>query len=140
MSAIEIDKQKILDELKKTEYQAIGEQIKKVKKEFDWNPFNKDGDEYVTAWDEFKHNIKLINNLITKVIVTVEKIAVTVLGVSSGGAKLEAAVQYLDDVVKLPFFAEFVDAPFFRLIISFAVDKINEKYGNDWRTAGLLET
>jgi len=138
MASIDIDKQKILDELKKIDYNEIVESLKKLKKEWDWNPFDKDGDEYTTAWSEFKHNIELLSDLFERVVIAVEKIAPTVLDIASGGAKLEATVQFLDEVVQLPFYLEWADAPVFRLLISLIVDKLNDKYGHDWAKAGLV--
>jgi len=134
-----IDKNRILEELKKTNYEDLKESLKDLKEGFDWNPFDADEDEYKTAWEEFQNNINLIIDVFQKVIFTVEKIGITTLGVLEGGGKLEAAAEFIDSVVKFPFWIDAFDRPIIRMLISMLVNQINAKYGHSWDDAGLLK-
>ena len=133
MAFVEVDKEKILAELRKTDYQSLVESFKKLKEEWTWKIFDNEG------WEKFKSNIDLLSSLLEKVAITVEKVAVVTIGITNGGSKLEAAVKFLDEIIKFPFYIEFFDQYVFRVLISLAVSKLNDKIGHDWKAAGLLE-
>lgn len=123
MAFVEIDKDKILEELKKTEYEEIVNAVNEFKQKKEFNPLK---------WDEFKTTIVLLGNILEKVIITVEKVAKSLTDIASGQAKLEAAVEFIDDVVKLPWYLELIDKPFLKLIISLLVDQLNKRLGHTW--------
>lgn len=139
MAVLKVDVQKLRDFLNdELNLEELKEKAKALKKEWDWNIFDKDGDEYTTAWQEFMHNIDLLSNLFEEVVIAVEK-ASQVLGILEGGAKLEAAVKFLDDVIKLPFFLDWFDGPLLKFGISYVVRSLNSKYGHDWKSANLVK-
>lgn len=139
MAFIKIDVENIKEYVnKELNLEGMREKAKALKKGFDWNPFDKDNDEYKTAWSEIQNNIRLCKEFLTEIVVTVEQ-ASYVLGILEGGAKLEAAVDYLDSVVRLPLILEWFDKPLFRWLISLAVEWINDKHGHEWRSAGLIK-
>lgn len=109
------------------EYLEIGElneQMKKLRREFDLNPFNEDDDEYVGAWEELRHNMELINDVIFGVINVLERLFI-------GGQELKApekldiAVAALDKALVLPWYAEMFDGPALKLLVSQAVTLMN---------------
>ena len=55
----------------------------------------------------------------------------------SGSDKQAALAKWLDEKVRLPWFLEFADGPALRLIISYAVRELNERFGHDWKGAGV---
>jgi len=61
----------------------------------------------------------------------VEKFARTVDDLS-GKDKLEVAVQFIDDLVKFPFFLEFADDIAIKWVLSTVVSLKNEYVGKDW--------
>lgn len=134
---IEVDKLKEFLE-NELDLLTLKDKARALKKEWDWNPFDKDDDQYTTAWQEFMHNIDLLSEMMEQVVITVEK-ASKVLGILEGGAKLEAAVQFLDKLIRLPFFLEWLDGPLFRFAISYVVRALNKKYGHDWQGANLFK-
>jgi len=54
------------------------------------------------------------------------------LTILEGGAKLEAAVEFADKLIRLPFWLEWLDDNLLRLLFSMLVRKTNERYGHDW--------
>lgn len=63
-----------------------------------------------------------------RAIVIVEEV-VAIVGPLTGQEKEDLAVQVADDAVKLPFYAELVDGPAFRIIIKIIVKWFNAKMG-----------
>jgi len=59
MAVIKVDVEKLINfvknELNTEELKASAEALKKG---WDWNPFDKDGDEYVTAWQETNMSLR----------------------------------------------------------------------------------
>ncbi|MFW6312187.1 MAG: hypothetical protein ACOC1K_08150 [Nanoarchaeota archaeon] len=84
---------------------------------------------------EIISNIGKINEFITNVVLMVQITSEELeakYGKMSSDEKLEAAVSFLDDQVKLPIWLEVIDGPAFKLLISLAVDWINEMLGKSW--------
>lgn len=80
-------------------------------------------------------NISKLYNLMMDIILTVELVttdAVDDLEDLKSSDKLDAAVQILDDAIKLPFWLEIVDGHVFKLAISLGVEALNRKFGNEW--------
>ena len=102
-----------------------------LKKGWDWNPFDDDDDKYKTAWDELRHNVELLHDFCSRVILVVEK-GSKVLKITEGGAKLEAAVKFLDEKIKLPFYLEWADDKIFRMVLALLVTNLNKALGKNW--------
>ena len=89
-------------------------------------------------WDSFEEimqNFKRIGKFVTGVVMAVEVAAEHIkadLEDLKSEEKLEAAVQILDDKVKLPWYLEVIDGPTFKLVLSFAVFFLNGMQGNSW--------
>lgn len=105
-------------------------------KGLDWNPFKLDHpDEFENAWKETTASFAAIFTFIGEIVDMVElavKDLFSTIGSLNGAEKLEAAVEFLDDIVKLPFWLEWFDKPVFRLIISLVVGSLNKERGHLW--------
>lgn len=118
-----------LDKVAAAIYEAIDapvfiEKIKALKKDFDWNPFDEDGDEFETAWDEIRHNFQLIGDVAMAAVHCAER--VTIAGVElTAPQKHAAVVQALDDIIRLPWYAEPFDGPALNMAVSTAVSALN---------------
>lgn len=86
-------------------------------KAIDWNPFDNDGDEYVGAWAEMRHNCDLILGVARGAILLAEQVVIDGKSLTNP-QKRDAVVQVLDDVVRLPWYAE----PFDGIAIGLLVD------------------
>jgi hypothetical protein len=138
MSVAKVDVEKLVEFIKnELNLDELKNSAEALKQGWDWNPFDKDGDEYVTAWQEFKHNIDLLWDFLEKIMFAVEKAAKS-LTILEGGAKLEAAVKFGDAIIKLPFWLEWLDDNLLRLLFSMLVRKTNEKLGHDWSATGRI--
>lgn len=111
----EIEKQFKISELKK--------QFDELRAGWKWNPF-KDK----TVWSALQKNFDLLYDTATKTVVACQKAAAE-LKIVEDEAKLEAAVEFLDDVVVLPFWMEFFDAKIFRLLITFVYKSLKKQFG-----------
>jgi len=65
---------------------------------------------------------------------TVERLARDTVGVAAGNDKLDALLDWLDDVVKLPFWMEPFDRKIFKMIIEAVIGFLNRRFGKDWLT------
>lgn len=87
-------------------------------------------------WDSFAKvlsNISSIVAFVTGVVVTVENVVTDFKGENvTGEAKLEAASQILDELIRGNIWFEIVDKYIFKIIISMVVHYLNEKYGHTW--------
>lgn len=52
----------------------------------------------------------------------------------SGKKKLDIAVKFLDDCIKLPFYLEWFDDNIIRFLLSTAVSSLNRHTGDAWKT------
>lgn len=106
------------------EIDSLNSSMKKLKQEFDLNPFDEDGDPYVGFWPEMKHNLDLINDVVLAVVQVLENVT---LGAQELQApeKLDVAVGVLDDALDLPWYAEMFDGPALKIIVSQAVNLMN---------------
>ena len=80
------------------------------------------------SFSEIAANAAKVNKMVVKVIAAVEiaqeNIKSDFEGINSG-EKLEAAVQILDDMIKLKWYLEIFDGPIIKVLITMAVDLIN---------------
>ena len=104
--------------------EGFTEKIDALKREFDFNPFNQDDDAYVGPWDEIRHNGALLGDVVTAAIHVAERI--TIDGISLNDAQKHAAVvQALDDMIRLPWYAEPFDGTVFNMAVTAGVRAMN---------------
>ena len=100
------------------------EKLDALKREFDFNPFNQDDDEYVGPWQEIRHDGALLGDVVTAAIHVAERI--TIDGISLNDAQKHAVVvQALDDAIRLPWYAEPFDGTIFNMAVTTAVRTMN---------------
>jgi hypothetical protein len=73
-----------------------------------------------------------LSDVITEVIVTVEKIMVDIQEVGHGGEKEDAVVAFLDGVIKLPYWLEPFDDNVIRPIVRSIVATLNKGLQYEW--------
>lgn len=99
----------------------------------------------IAEWDsldEVIENIHALRQFCINVVLDVEEVCMVLLDEVDGirsGEKLDAAVEIIDDYIKLPFYAELFDGTAIRLVISMMVDVLNTKYGKDWKLNELRQ-
>jgi len=93
-------------------------------KEFDWNPFDEDDDDYETPWEEIKHNWDILWEVIIAFAATVERITV-------GGYELtnrekhKVVKEALDRAINLPWYLEPFDGIVLDMLIKSAAEFIH---------------
>lgn len=93
-------------------------------KEFDFNPFDDDGDEYETAWDEIVHNKDLLVEFCMALVRTADRLIVEGQKLTSA-QKHDAVVSALDDAIALPWYAEPFDSKLISLLVTSLVKTLN---------------
>ena len=130
-----LDKEKLLEALRAYAETDLFSQRLDQLKNYDFNPFrppaNPDGPE---GWDKVVEAGNLVNEIIKDVVGVVEKVVRDAGEVGLGNEKREAVVQFLDDIIKLPFWAEPFDKPLIRLLVDQIVGLLNKLLGKDWIT------
>lgn len=86
----------------------------------DWNPFDDDGDEYVGVFQEINHNFSLIFDVAQKAAAVAQRIVVDGASLSDP-QKHKVVVQVIDDLIRLPFYAEPFDGPVIDVLVKSAV-------------------
>ena len=71
-------------------------------------------------------NIDTFSKVVTDVIALVEVASAAVDDLVSGEAKLDAAAEVIDDMVKLPWYFEVADGPLIKVVLSYAVNLLNK--------------
>jgi hypothetical protein len=89
-------------------------------KGIDWNPFDDDEDEYAGIFSEINHNFSLIFDVAQKAAAVTQRIVVDG-AVLSDPQKHKVVVQVLDDLIRLPFYAEPFDGPVIDVLVKSAV-------------------
>jgi hypothetical protein len=89
-------------------------------KGIDWNPFDDDADEYVGVFAEINHNFALIWDVAQKAAAVAERIVVDGASLSDP-QKHKVVVQVIDDLIRLPFYAEPFDGPVIDVLVKSAV-------------------
>lgn len=89
-------------------------------KGIDWNPFDEDADEYVGVFGEINHNFSLIFDVAQKAAAVVQRIVVDGASLTDP-QKHRVVVQVLDDLIRLPFYAEPFDGPVIDVLVKSAV-------------------
>lgn len=110
----------------------LNQALKTLTHEFDWNPFNNDGDEYDGFWPEVRHNMDLVNDVIMATVMVLEKATVGGRELKSP-EKLDIAVGVLDEALRLPWYAEMFDGPLLKILVSQAVSIMNKVH---WAPTG----
>lgn len=74
----------------------------------------------------------LFSSLIQKAATVVERVAAEAKGVLSSKEKRDAVVDFLDDVIKLPFYLELLDGPVLKIMVDMVIGALNDKLGHLW--------
>lgn len=94
-----------------------------------------------SEWDSAKDviaNVASLYKFVYKVVVAIEEATVLILKETDefleigSEDKLEAAAALVDKYLILPFYLELFDGPAIKIIISFVVTFINDKFGDVW--------
>lgn len=133
MPTLTIDKEALIKGLNQQfDADLFTYQLSELKKLKDkgFNPFAPNADGKV-SWEVIKAGNTVLHDLFFTGIAAVEKNAYD-LGEVAKGAKLDALVEFLDKIIKLPFYLEFVDGPAIRLMIVGIVGSLDKVLGKDW--------
>lgn len=84
-------------------------------------------------------NFKILYKFCKQIVATVSLASDLVVDSVESDVKLEAAVQILDDAMRLPIYVELFDGPLIRIMIKFAVCSLNDKFGHGWKEKDLKE-
>lgn len=97
------------------------EKIGRLAREFDWNPFNEDDDEHKGVFGEVHHNMVLISDAAVAVVQTIQIAVAGVVEDLDDPDKHAIAKAVIDDAIRLPWYAEFLDGPVIDLVLTMAV-------------------
>lgn len=102
----------------------------------DYEELKRRATEAFTGWDAkdpavFFHKTRLILDVLEDVIDLVERFSRDVDKLS-GKDKLDSAVDFLDDIVKFPFFLEWVDQVIIKYLLTMVVTQKNKHFGQKW--------
>jgi len=92
-------------------------------------------------WDsipEVISNISVLSKLCIDTIVIVEIASKEIEGIKSED-KLITACQVLDELIVFPWYLEIADQYLFQILLSFAVQTLDSKFGKDWNLSQLRE-
>lgn len=106
----------IWDQLQLDEVKASVVALKGI----DWNPFDEDGDEFNGVFAEINHNFSLVFDVAQQAAAVAQRIVVDGASLSDP-QKHKAVVQVLDDLIRLPFYAEPFDGPVLDVLVKSAV-------------------
>lgn len=117
--------------------QKIKERVDTIFSEFD---YLKSSVDELKEWDsvgEILTNMVKITDFVTHVVVAVELSANELIDSVEGltiqnSAKLDAAVEILDNMIKLPVYLEILDGPAIRILLSQSVTYLNKYLGHTW--------
>lgn len=128
LDGTKVDIDAVIDEIKnQIGYEEWKESIENLKG-FDLWPFDDDGDEFLTAFDEMRNNANIICDAALATIAMVERAFIGVAELENP-QKHAIVREILDDAIKLPFYAEWADGPIIDLLISFAVRLMKRTIG-----------
>ncbi len=110
--------------------------IEWAKKEYDYESLSYEATQAFTGWDVadgtvFFGKIREVISVLEKVIDIIEKFSKDVDSLS-GKSKLDAAVDFVDDLVKFNFLLEMVDGVVIKMVLSTIVTQKNRWFGQDW--------
>ena len=135
------DKDKILEAIMATPYyDALSRAYDALRKPhneggFDWKFWDEDDDKLKGPFAEFKNNVDLVDNFIKAVVLAVENSLADLLELQTSEEKLKVATELVADAWKWPkwmFFAAPVKKPIVKLMISMAINALNDRFGHDW--------
>ena len=93
----------------------------------------------LSEWDslaEIKANWNMLMDLATRAVLCVESVALQVKAelqlIATSEEKRKAAVAYLDGMIKLPVYLEWMDDMILGYIVDTTVGALNRKYGKAW--------
>ncbi len=102
-----------------------------------------------TEWDstaEIVANVVSLYKFVSKVVVCIEEAAgILMIEVEefksiSSEDKLDAAAAIVDQYLSLPFYLELIDGPAIKILISFVVTFLNDKFGDVWNITEVKKT
>ena len=98
-------------------------------------------------WDslaEIKANWNMLMDLATRAVLCVESVALQVKAelqlIATSEEKRKAAVAYLDGMIKLPVYLEWMDDMILGYIVDMTVGALNRKYGKTWDVSSRTKT
>ena len=101
----------------------------------------------LSEWDslsEIKANWSLLMDLATRAVLCVESVAMQVKAelqlIATNEDKRKAAVSYLDGMIKLPVYLEWMDDMILGYIVDMTVRALNRKYGKTWDVSSRTKT
>lgn len=101
----------------------------------------------LSEWDslaEIKANWSLLMDLATRAVLCVESVALQVKAelqlIATSEEKRKAAVAYLDGMIKLPVYLEWMDDMILGYIVDMTVRALNRKYGKTWDVSSRTKT
>ena len=101
----------------------------------------------LSEWDslaEIKGNWSLLMDLATRAVLCVESVALQVKAelqlIATSEEKRKAAVSYLDGMIKLPVYLEWMDDMILGYIVDMTVRALNRKYGKTWDVSSRTKT
>ena len=101
----------------------------------------------LSEWDslaEIKENWSLLMDLATRAVLCVESVALQVKAelqlIATSEEKRKAAVAYLDGMIKLPVYLEWMDDMILGYIVDMTVRALNRKYGKTWDVSSRTKT
>ena len=101
----------------------------------------------LSEWDslsEIKANWSLLMDLATRAVLCVESVALQVKAelqlIATSEEKRKAAVAYLDGMIKLPVYLEWMDDMILGYIVDTTVGALNRKYGKTWDVSSRTKT
>ena len=101
----------------------------------------------LSEWDslaEIKANWGLLMDLATRAVLCVEFVALQAKAelqlIATNEEKRKAAVSYLDGMIKLPVYLEWMDDMILGYIVDMTVRALNRKYGKTWDVSSRTKT
>jgi len=117
---VKIDLDVFIEQIKETvEFDEWKEEASKLKG-FDLWPFNEDGDEHQGVYEEMRNNAEIIGDVILATVNMVEE-AFASITLLDNPQKHAIVREFLDDAIRLPFWAEWADGPLLDMLITLSV-------------------
>ena len=102
-------------------------------KDCEFNPFQPpEAPGSPEGFDKWREAQELANDILSDVITVVERVVTDTGEVAQGKEKLDAVVNFVDDIIALPFYLEPFDKPLIRMLISQLVGLLNKCFGKNW--------
>jgi len=110
---------------------------------FDWKFWDHDEDEFKGPFEEFKHNVDLLTNVIEQVVLGIELLAENAEELAHGEHKLQAAAATIARAWQWPWYMRWAGGMktlLVKFLVSIVVKQLNNRLGKAWGPAFLEET